>query len=239
MSRLEDALNKAYQSPAPTRLPGTPRQPSSAVGQASEIQSLSSLYTNIQLALPDVARPIIAFTSAVPKEGVTSILYHLGGLISREKKVLLVDFNILSPGLHKFMQVDNIKGLSDVLQGKKGLADCIPESLNPNLDVLPCGPTGAASFQIMGSGVVRSLLAEMRSVYDVVLVDCPSLRNFPDAAILCALCDGVVLVVKTRKTKREVIQYSQELLVKAGARELGVVLNRVRYYIPEFIYRRL
>ncbi|MBK7495467.1 MAG: hypothetical protein IPI28_08755 [Candidatus Omnitrophica bacterium] len=78
----------------------------------------------------------------------------------------------------------------------------------------------------------------MRSVYDVVWWIAHRC-GISDAAILCALCDGVVLVVKTRKTKREVIQYSQELLVKAGARELGVVLNRVRYYIPEFIYRRL
>lgn len=239
MSRLEDALNKAYQSPTPIRLNQGPRHASSVIADPSELHSLSSLYTNIQLALSDVPKPIIAFTSALPKEGVTSILYHLGKLIAREKKVLLVDFNILSPGLHKFMQVDNIKGLSDILQGKKSLADCIPEGLYPNMDVLPCGPTGTASFQIMDSSVVRNLLVDMRNSYDVVLVDCPSLRNFPDAAILCAMCDGVVLVVKTRKTKREVIQYSQELLVKAGARELGVVLNRVKYYIPEFIYRRL
>ncbi len=239
MSRLEDALNKAYQTgtqteditPFPRTVPTVPESKGSSF--------LNSIHTNIQLALTDVERPLVAFTSALPKEGVSTILYHLSQVIAREKRTLVVDFNILNPRLHKLFQVDNIKGLSDVLQGRKRIEECVSETNMPDLELLPCGPTGASTFQILGSGVIRRILSDLRASYEMVLVDCPCLRNFPDTAVLGSLCDGVVLVVRSGKTKREVIQYSQELLEKAGARELGVVLNRVRFHIPELIYRRL
>lgn len=239
MSRLEDALNKAYQVGTETTNSLPPFRPFSTTPEGEGSSYLNSINTNIQLTLADVERPLVAFTSALPKEGVSTILYHLSRAIAREKKTLVVDFNILSPRLHKLFQVDNIKGLSDILQGRKRIEECVSETDTPDLDLLPCGPTGASTFQILGSGVVRRIFSDLRSTYETILVDCPCLRNFPDSAVLGSLCDGVIMVVRSGKTKREILQYSQELLEKAGARELGVILNRVRFHIPEFIYRRL
>lgn len=239
MSRLEDALNKAYQTGAETKEP-IPTIKLPPILQEGEGNSyLGTISTNIQLTLADVDRPLVAFSSALPKEGVSTILSHLSRLLAREKRVLLVDFNIFSPHLHRLFHLDNSAGLSDILQGRKTMKECIFETSTPGVDLLPCGPTGASSFQILGSGVVRKILNDLRSAYDMVLVDCPCLRNFPDSAVLGSLCDGVVLVVRSGKTKREIIQYSQDMLQKAGARELGVILNRVRFFIPDLIYRRL
>ena len=239
MSRLEDALNKAYQAGTETAKPVLPVPPTLTRPESRASSYLNSIHTNLQLTLADVERPLVAFTSTLPKEGVSTILYHLSQVIAREKKTLVVDFNILSPRLHKLFQVDNIKGLSDVLPGRKRIEDCVSETNTPGLELLPCGPTGASTFQILGSGVVKKILSNLRTSYEMVLLDCPCLRNFPDSAVLGSLCDGVVMVVRSGKTKREIIQYSQELLEKTGARELGVILNRVRFHIPDLIYRRL
>jgi capsular exopolysaccharide synthesis family protein len=239
MSRLEDALNKAYQAGQTGVQSGEKVNVKASTRATVDHSLLAPIYTNIQLILNDVESPVVAFSSTLPKEGVSTIVYHLSQLIAREKKTLVVDFNVLSPRMHKFFQVDNIKGLSDILQGKKKLKECLAETNVPGLDLLPCGPTGAASFQILGSGVVRRIMAEIKTEYEMVLMDCPSLTVFPDSAILSALCDGVVLVVRSGKTKREVIVYAQDLLEKGGAHQLGVILNRVRHYIPGFIYRRL
>ncbi len=239
MSRLEDALNNAYLNVTGDENSAPPPRPLPTIPESKASSFLNAIHTNMQLALVDVERPLVAFSSALPKEGVSTILYHLSQVIACERKTLVVDFNILSPRLHKLFQVDNIKGLSDILQGRKRIEDCVSETNMPGLHLLPCGPTGASTFQILGSGVVRRILSDLRASYEMVLVDCPCLRNFPDSAVLGAMCDGVVLVVRSGKTKREVIQYSQELLEKTGARELGVILNRVRFHIPEIIYRRL
>jgi protein-tyrosine kinase len=49
----------------------------------------------------------------------------------------------------------------------------------------------------------------------------------------------VVLVVQSGKTKREVVQRSLDMIAQFDGDVLGVVLNRKKYYIPDFIYRRL
>jgi capsular exopolysaccharide synthesis family protein len=241
MSRLEDALTKAEESNGPLieethkgLLPA-----SLSTEDPAELSYFSSIYTNFQFATVDAEHPVVVFASAVPKEGVSSMVFYLSQLISTERKTLVVDFNFLSPRLHKLFQTDNIRGLSDVLQGRKSIADCIMETNTPNLDFLPCGPTGAAPFQILGSAPVKKVIADLKARYEVVLLDCPPIRRFPDTAILGSLCDGVILVVKARKTKREVIRYAQGLMDKAGARQLGVILNHVKYWIPGFIYQRL
>ena len=51
--------------------------------------------------------------------------------------------------------------------------------------------------------------------------------------------DGVVIVVEADKTRWPVVQSVREKIVQHGGRLLGMVLNKRRYYIPEFIYKRL
>jgi Mrp family chromosome partitioning ATPase len=72
-----------------------------------------------------------------------------------------------------------------------------------------------------------------------VLVDAPPIVGSPEAPPMAAIVDGVVLVVKSGKTKREVVQRSLDMIAQFDGNVLGVVLNRKKYYIPDFIYRRL
>lgn len=240
MSRIEEALTKASQGERHgISTPVAPIPAPLAPDESSEFSYLSSVNTNLQLALAEVERPVLAFASAVPKEGVSTVVFHLARLMAKDRRVLVVDFNVGGPRLHKLFQTDNIKGLSDILHGRKTLDDCLVETGVPNVHLLPCGPTGHAPLQILGSAPIKRVLAELRARYDWVLIDCPPLRKHPETAILASLCDGVVLVVRALKTRRELVKYSQGLLEKAGARQVGVVLNRVKHWIPDFIYRRL
>ena len=71
------------------------------------------------------------------------------------------------------------------------------------------------------------------------MIDGPPVLESPDAATLGAVADGVVVVVQAGRTKRPVLTRSVDLLSRAGGRVLGIVLNRRRLEIPEFIYRRI
>ena len=64
-------------------------------------------------------------------------------------------------------------------------------------------------------------------------------RLAPETAIFASSTDGVVLVVRANRTRREVVQKAIDVLNKARCRLLGVVLNDRRYPIPGFIYRRI
>jgi Mrp family chromosome partitioning ATPase len=79
----------------------------------------------------------------------------------------------------------------------------------------------------------------MRDKFDYVILDAPPVPAFPECLVLCAKVDGVVLVVESGKTRRQVALRARKQVEEVGGKVLGVVLNKRKYYIPEWIYRRL
>ena len=79
----------------------------------------------------------------------------------------------------------------------------------------------------------------LRVAFDNVLIDCRSLRNSSDAAVLASSVDGIVIVVEAGQARRDEILNAQRTIETAGGNFLGFVLNRRRYPVPEWLYRRL
>ncbi|HEX4192316.1 MAG TPA: hypothetical protein VHY80_04425 [Stellaceae bacterium] len=84
-----------------------------------------------------------------------------------------------------------------------------------------------------------SLYADLRTRFDLIVVDSPSIEDMPDGAALTALADGVILVAAAEQTRVAVIERGKAIITKDGGRIIGVVLNRRRDYIPQFLYRHL
>jgi Mrp family chromosome partitioning ATPase len=51
--------------------------------------------------------------------------------------------------------------------------------------------------------------------------------------------DGVMLIIESGKTRKQVALKAKQELENAGAKVLGVILNRRKQYIPGWIYKRL
>ncbi len=79
----------------------------------------------------------------------------------------------------------------------------------------------------------------LRVAFDNVLIDCRSLRNSSDAAVLASSVDGIVIVVEAGQARRDEILNAKRTIETAGGNFLGFVLNRRRYPVPEWLYRRL
>jgi Mrp family chromosome partitioning ATPase len=86
-----------------------------------------------------------------------------------------------------------------------------------------------------GLGAVDAL----RVSFDNILVDCGSVKDSTDAALLGSSVDGVVIVVNAGESRRDEILNSQRMVENAGGKFLGFVLNKRRYPVPEWLYRRL
>lgn len=79
----------------------------------------------------------------------------------------------------------------------------------------------------------------LRVAFDNILIDCRSLRSSADAAVLGSSVDGVVIVVEAGQARRDEILNAQRTIESAGGNFLGFVLNKRRYPVPEWLYRRL
>jgi capsular exopolysaccharide synthesis family protein len=236
MSRIEDALNLAANGDELAKASSTTDLPSKG---RKELSLLSSVRTNLLFAMAGIHNPVVMACSTLPGEGVSTILYYLSQLLSAEKKTLLVDANFRNPKMHDLFGVNNQRGLSDLFLEKCEMEDCIQSVHAPSLDLLPSGPSASAAHWFLGASVARKFIVKCKSRYDIVLIDAPPLRESPDTAVLGSYTDGVVLVVRARKTKRDLLRYAQGLLDNAGARQVGVVLNRMKYWLPGFLYERL
>ncbi len=79
----------------------------------------------------------------------------------------------------------------------------------------------------------------LRVSFDNILIDCGPLHESADAAVLASNVDGVVIVVEAGRSRRDQIINAQRTIEQAGGKFLGFVLNKRRYPVPEWLYRRL
>jgi protein-tyrosine kinase len=150
-----------------------------------------------------------------------------------------VDANFRTPRLHEMCQTGDAPGLSDYVENEDGSVLPIPWKGVTSLSVLPCGSLHSGPVSLFESSRFAKFLKEMREQFDYVILDGPPLPKFSELRVICSKVDGVVLVVKAGETRREVALRAKKELEDAGANILGVVINRRKYYIPEWIYKRL
>ena len=79
----------------------------------------------------------------------------------------------------------------------------------------------------------------LRVSFDNILIDCGPLHESSDAAVLASNVDGVVIIVEAGRSRRDQIMNAQRTIEQAGGKFLGFVLNKRRYPVPEWLYRRL
>lgn len=79
----------------------------------------------------------------------------------------------------------------------------------------------------------------LRQQFDLVVVDSVSVSESFDPIMLANQMDAVVLVVAAESTRAPVAQNLRDRIAEVGGPIIGVVLNRRRFHIPNFLYRRL
>jgi hypothetical protein len=82
-------------------------------------------------------------------------------------------------------------------------------------------------------------LEQLRSDFDYTLLQAPAAAVSSEAALFGNLCDGVILVLQARSTRKFAAQRVRAMLNTANARLLGTILTERTFPIPERIYRKL
>jgi protein-tyrosine kinase len=205
------------------------------------LRQLGILKNAVDSILKGKERKTIVFTSAVSGEGTTTIGSSFARLLALQGggRVLLCEMNARNPALKKLFGLNGDLGITDFFSGERNLPAVVHTTREANLDVIPIGKEDPALIQIHLQNVFPELARQASAIYETVIFDAPAIVNSPETAPMAAHVDGVVLVVHSGKTKREVVQRSIETIHRSDGAVLGVVLNRKKYYIPEFLYKRI
>lgn len=192
-------------------------------------EAFRSLRSSIYLSRPGGAPKAILVTSSVPAEGKTTVTSNLAISIAQQgKKVIIVDADLRRPRIMDVFKIPNDVGLSTVLAGAVTLQQAILQGVNAeNLDVLPAGPPPPMPSELLGSPSFHAILDELRSRYDMVLIDSPPALILSDAVSIAATADSVVWVVRAGSASRPYLKRAAQLIRRGRLAFIGFVLNGV------------
>ncbi len=192
-------------------------------------EAYRTIRSNIRFSSTDREIKSILLTSSGPEEGKSLTCVNLAvAFAAAETKVLLMDADLRKPNLHRIMNINKKEGLTNILSERKDYKAFISKTEIPNLEVLFCGPTPPNPSEMLSSKAMKSLMEQLKSEYDMVIVDTPPVGLVTDAQVLSTLVDGVILVVASEKAKIEAVRNAKELMQNVNSNILGVILNRVR-----------
>jgi capsular exopolysaccharide synthesis family protein len=142
--------------------------------------------------------------------------------------------------MRTLFQLDNRTGLSTFLSSQMSataLRGLIEQHDETKLHVLGAGPVPPNPAELLSSDQMRRLFAALEPHFTYIVIDSPPAASFTDAVVLSSLVDGVLLVSHSGKTPREAIRRTKQLLVGAGAKIFGVVLNQVEARQNDYYYQ--
>jgi Mrp family chromosome partitioning ATPase len=223
MSRMYDAIFtvEARTRRAAPRANGhavAPAPPSSLTAPAE----MGALYQAVRSLLAPAPSWVVQFVGPQGGEGSSTIARSFAwAAAAQQANVLLADGARLAAGV----------AAGERPPAGRGRPEVIP------VDVAVQG--GVSLGTLGGTSPDRRALADLRARFSLVVVDSPGGVDAAESIAIPPEAHRVVLVVEAERTRRPVVQRALARIADAGGRSLGVVLNRRRYHIPAWLYRRL
>jgi len=249
MGKIHDALVRAEEELQQRRAesiyePQDPILTGSRIsgGRFAPLEPFEDLKTNLLSRYPAGTIKSILFNGTRHGGGCSTTTVNFANTLANDsrRKVLLVDVNLRTPMLHEVYQDHQPTELADLLETGGKLVSRMEKTGPGNLYVISCG--GSSLYGPMGlfeSSEFEQFLASMYDNFDYIVMDAPPVLVYAEFRILCTKVDGVVLVLEAGKVRKQVALRAKKELEDAGARILGIVINKRKHYIPEWIYKRL
>jgi capsular exopolysaccharide synthesis family protein len=194
-------------------------------------EAYRQLRTSVLLSTAGHPPKSLLITSSLPSEGKTTTATNTAvSLAQTGAKVLIVDADMRRPRLHSIFNVTNGEGLSTLLSSESTDADIarvVKTDENTKMHILTSGPIPPNPAELIGSEQMAGLLKRLQKHYSHVVIDSPPITSFTDGVLIASMVDGVILVVHSGKSSRQVVKRARQLLSDVGSRILGVVLNNV------------
>jgi polysaccharide biosynthesis transport protein len=190
-------------------------------------ESLRVLHASILLSNQPQDK-VIAITSAMPSEGKTTISIGLARIAALGgQNVIIVDCDLRMRSLNKVLGIAPQEGLQHVLAGELDWKAVVGVDKASGAHVLPAAEDGVTSKDMFGSGAMEKLIQELSQQYDLVVLDCAPVFAVADTRLIASLADATVVTARARKAPARALAACIAQLEIAGARVLGVALNRV------------
>jgi len=202
--------------------------------ETPEATELKRLYSKIKRKGSKKKSDSLLITSASMGEGKSTVssLLAITMAKSSESKTLLIDCDLRRPKIHELMEMKMENGFSDVLSGEKTFNECVKETWIDNLKVLTAGELVDKPSALLKNQKFDELVSDLKHYFNHIVLDCPPVLPVSDSLILGKHADGIFMVVRVGKTRKELVERAKSLIHDASLEIAGVILNNVEEILP-------
>jgi capsular exopolysaccharide synthesis family protein len=192
-----------------------------------EAEAYRKLELNIAISGLNRKMQVIQCTSATPEDGKTTTSINLAAVYAEKgKKVILVDFDLRRPKVHRAFHQINDKGFFDYITNDIDIHELIIHD-ETKVDLLLTGKKISYPNIVLESNKTRDLIEQLRKEYDYIIIDTPPVLSVTDALIVSKIVDGVVFVAAYNKTRKEDSKEALKMLRTNNAFVIGGVLANI------------
>ena len=192
-------------------------------------ETLRIVRTNLQFSAVDETLKTILVTSSVPGEGKSFISSNLAVTFAQNNsKVLIVDCDMRKGRLHKIFDVENEKGLSNLLidEMNADLKQYIKKTDIDNLSIITMGTVPPNPSELLASARCKLVIEMLKNKFDYIIFDGTPVNGLTDSIIMASLVDKVVIVSSIGDINIELLKNCKQSLDNVGANIAGVVVNK-------------
>ena len=192
-------------------------------------ESIRSIRNNINHAFSNKVLKSIVVTSHFDLEGKSFFAANLAVSLANEgKKVLIVDGDLRKSGIWNYFGLPRGAGLTDYLLGNSEFESVLCKTDIEGLHIIPSGSVPHDPAKLVETDNLHDLILQMAGVYDVVIIDTPSLKTASAAIILGRWTDGSILILQEGRGRTNDFSDMLALFKRAKVNLIGVVFNRGR-----------
>ena len=184
------------------------------------------LRTNIMFSLPDEGEcHVIGVTSSVQAEGKSSTACNLAYALAEVGcKVLLLEGDLRKPTLASKLGLAKTPGVSNLLVSRSEVHEVIQQcSLAPHMDIITSGDIPPNPPELLSSNRMARLIEQLKKEYNYIIFDLPPVMAVADALAIAKLLDGIVMVVCSGISDRQLLSEAMRQLELVNLRILGFV----------------
>ncbi len=208
---------------------------SSDNNQSYYFDAFRNLFTSIKFLGSENPLRVISLTSSENKEGKSSISLMLSKTLSEVgQNILLIDCDMRKPNLHEKLNLENIKGLTNILSEKDGVKNWqkyIQEIPNHgSWKLISSGTIHPDPTRILSSRKIHEFVKMLRDdeTFDLIIFDTPPVGRLTDASLLGSITDGLIFVVSLEKVDKKLFYESINRLTNLGNKILGLITNDIQ-----------
>lgn len=170
---------------------------------------------------------IILLTSFNPGSGKTFLTMNIAATLAlKGKRLLVIDGDLRRGSTSAYVGTPH-NGLSNYLAGKVQHIEevIVPASETVRFDVLPIGTIPPNPSELLAGERLQPLLAELRTRYDYILIDCPPIELVADTHILAKYADHTIFVIRAGLLERSMLIELQNIYTEQKFHNMAMILN--------------